>query len=192
MTSVRFQNDRPVLGLAGVETMNDAEALAGYELRVPVETLAGLPRGTFYRRLGWMPGADERRNGSGCGARREARCTAVGWWFRALMARLIPLVTAICTNIDVAAKRIVIEPPEGAARTESIMTFDIVTIFPAMVEPLLTSGVLGRAIAAGVLDEGPGPPRLHTRPAPRRGRYGMVAARYGAEARADFSRAGCD
>jgi tRNA (guanine37-N1)-methyltransferase len=32
------------------------------------------------------------------------------------------------------------------------MTFDIVTIFPAMVEPLLTSGVLGRAIAGGVLD----------------------------------------
>ena len=29
--------------------MNDAEALAGLELRVPVERLAALPAGTFYR-----------------------------------------------------------------------------------------------------------------------------------------------
>jgi 16S rRNA processing protein RimM len=36
LTTVRFQNGRPVIGIAGVETMNDAEALAGLELRVPV------------------------------------------------------------------------------------------------------------------------------------------------------------
>jgi tRNA (guanine37-N1)-methyltransferase len=33
-----------------------------------------------------------------------------------------------------------------------MMTFDIVTIFPAMIEPQLTDGVLGRAAAAGVID----------------------------------------
>src|SRR5437763_943021 len=32
------------------------------------------------------------------------------------------------------------------------MTFDIVTIFPAMFEPVLTAGVLGRAIERGALD----------------------------------------
>lgn len=32
------------------------------------------------------------------------------------------------------------------------MTFDIVTIFPAMIEPQLAAGVLGRAAAAGVVD----------------------------------------
>lgn len=32
------------------------------------------------------------------------------------------------------------------------MTFDVVTIFPAMLEPLLAAGVLGRAIAGGGLD----------------------------------------
>ena len=46
---MRFQQGRPVIGLDGVETMNDAEALAGAELRVPVERLAPLPAGTFYR-----------------------------------------------------------------------------------------------------------------------------------------------
>ena len=33
-----------------------------------------------------------------------------------------------------------------------MMTFDIVTIFPAMIEPQLTAGILGRAAAAGVVD----------------------------------------
>src|SRR2546421_9543911 len=48
LTSVRLQNGRPVIGIEGVETMSDAETLAGLELRVPVEELAPLPAGTFY------------------------------------------------------------------------------------------------------------------------------------------------
>ena len=49
LTTVRFQHDRPVVGIAGVDTMNDAEALAGQELRVPRAWLAPLPKDTFYR-----------------------------------------------------------------------------------------------------------------------------------------------
>src|SRR5690242_5613871 len=48
LTTVRFQNGRPVIGLEGVETMNDAEELAGLQLRVPVEQLARLPEDVFY------------------------------------------------------------------------------------------------------------------------------------------------
>src|SRR2546426_7904438 len=48
MTTVRFQRERPVIGLRGVEDMSAASALAGSELRVPVEWLALLPDGTFY------------------------------------------------------------------------------------------------------------------------------------------------
>src|SRR2546430_1945001 len=39
ITTARFQNGRPVIGIEGVETINDAEELAGLELRVPVEEL---------------------------------------------------------------------------------------------------------------------------------------------------------
>ncbi len=46
ITSVRFHRGRPILGLAGVATMNEAAALAGLELRVPVEWLEALPPGT--------------------------------------------------------------------------------------------------------------------------------------------------
>src|ERR671911_176547 len=47
--SVRFQQGRPIIALDGVETMNDAEALAGAELKVPASELAPLPERTFYR-----------------------------------------------------------------------------------------------------------------------------------------------
>src|SRR5215212_1355641 len=49
VTTVRFHGERPVLGLEGVETMNDAATLAGLEVRVPIDRLAALPSGTFYR-----------------------------------------------------------------------------------------------------------------------------------------------
>jgi 16S rRNA processing protein RimM len=115
LTTVRFQHDRPVVGIAGVETMNDAEALAGCELRVPVDELAGLPSGTFYRHdligchvqtgAGIAVGVVQDVEGS-LNMSRLVVQSADG-------EVLIPLVTAICTNIDVAAKRIVIDPPAG-------------------------------------------------------------------------------
>jgi 16S rRNA processing protein RimM len=115
LTSVRFHRDRPVVGIAGVETMSDAEALAGLELRVPVDRLAPLPGGTFYRHdlIGCRvetPGGDlvgtvENVEGTLTGSRLVVAATRG--------EVLIPLVAQICTTIDPAAKRIVIDPPEG-------------------------------------------------------------------------------
>src|SRR3954453_3112526 len=47
VTTARFHGERPVIGSQGGATMNDAEALAGLELRVPMDRLAALPSGTF-------------------------------------------------------------------------------------------------------------------------------------------------
>ena len=68
------------------------------------------------------------------------------------------------------------------------MTFDIVTIFPAMIEQPLAAGVIGRAIERGHAGrEGPRPARLHDRSAPRRGRRAVRRrAGDGAEAGADL------
>src|SRR5580765_5972389 len=49
VSTVRFHRERPVIGIVGIETMNDAETLAGRELRVPVGWLAPLPSQTYYR-----------------------------------------------------------------------------------------------------------------------------------------------
>jgi 16S rRNA processing protein RimM len=115
LTSVRFHRDRPVVGIAGVETMNDAEALAGRELRVPVDRLAPLPEGTFYRHdlIGCRV---ETPAGELVGTVEDVEGTLSGSRLVVAAARgevLIPLVAEICTTIDPSAKRIVIDPPEG-------------------------------------------------------------------------------
>jgi 16S rRNA processing protein RimM len=115
LTSVRFQGGRPVVGVEGVENMDAAEALAGLELRVPVQDLAALPEGTYYRHdlVGCRV---ETRGGDLIGLVREVEGTSEG--SRLVVAGelgdvQIPLATAICPTIDPAAKRIVVDPPEG-------------------------------------------------------------------------------
>lgn len=115
LASVRFHRERPVVGIAGVETMNDAAALAGYELRVPIERLAALPAGTFYRhdligcrvetRAGQPVGVVDGVEGT-LGGSRLVVASAGG-------EVLIPLVAEICPTVDVANKRIVVDAPEG-------------------------------------------------------------------------------
>jgi len=115
ITTVRFQGGRPVIGLRGVDSMNDAEALAGHELRVPIDRLAALPVGVFYRHdlIGCrVVGA----RGETIGVVRDVEGTMSG--SRLVVDGsdgevLIPLAAEICTTIDPEAKRIVIDPPEG-------------------------------------------------------------------------------
>ena len=115
LTSVRFQQGRPVVGIAGIDTMNDAGALAGRELRVPIERLTPLPEGTFYRHdlVGCLV---ETRGGDVVGTVREVEGALTG--SRLVVASsngevLIPMVAEICTAIDLTARRIVINPPAG-------------------------------------------------------------------------------
>ncbi len=115
VTSFRMHQGRPVIGLEGVETMNDAEAMAGVEFRVPPGELAELPPGTFYR-----------HDLVGClvetvGGEPVGKVTAVegeeGGSRLSIAGRrgevLIPLTEAICVKIDIAARQIVVDPPEG-------------------------------------------------------------------------------
>jgi 16S rRNA processing protein RimM len=115
ITTLRFQRDRPIVGIAGVETMNDAEALAGCELRVPADRLAALPDGTFYRHdlVGCRV---ETSGGEPVGVVRGVEGTLDRSRLVIEGARgevLVPLVPEICTTIDVRGRRIVIEPPDG-------------------------------------------------------------------------------
>ena len=115
VTPARFHRDRPVIGIAGIETMNDAEALAGRELRVPIERLAALPPDTFYRHD--LIGCEvATRDGRRVGVVRDVEGTLTGSRLVIDGADgevLVPLVAPICTLVDPAAKRIVIDPPDG-------------------------------------------------------------------------------
>ena len=122
VTTARFHRDRPVIGIAGVETMNDAETLAGLELRVPVERLAPLPSDTFYRHdlIGCRV---ETRYGREIGVVRNVEGELTGSRLvvdAAGQEVLIPLVAPICTLVDPAAKRIVIDPPDGLIEVNGV------------------------------------------------------------------------
>jgi 16S rRNA processing protein RimM len=118
LTTVRFHRDRPVVGIAGVETMDAAEELAGTELRVPLDRLAPLPPGTFYRHelvgcevvtanneiVGTVRSVDRTGEGSQLVVTDKGGTTG---------EILIPLAAEICRVVDPAGKRIVIDPPKG-------------------------------------------------------------------------------
>ena len=115
IASARLQGPRPLVAFAGRERREDAEALAGRELRVPETALQPLPEGRYYHhqlrgcvveteagaRVGTVTRVDETA-GDGClvvaGPAGEV---------------LVPLVADICVAVDVEARRIRIAPPEG-------------------------------------------------------------------------------
>jgi 16S rRNA processing protein RimM len=115
VTSVRFHQERPILGLEGLETMTAAEELAGLELRVPADRLLELPAGTFYRHD--LVGCHVETTGGGTvGIVTDVEGTFAG--SRLVVSSeagevLIPLAAPICATIEPDRKRIVIAPPEG-------------------------------------------------------------------------------
>jgi 16S rRNA processing protein RimM len=115
LTTVRFQNGRPIVGIAGVDTLDMAREWAGAELRVPAERLAPLPEGTYYRHD--LVGCEVETSG---GLRLGSVTEVEGPLHASRLVLtsgsdeiLIPFAEEICTRIDVTGKRIVIAPPEG-------------------------------------------------------------------------------
>jgi 16S rRNA processing protein RimM len=115
IATVRFHNERPIIGFEGVADMNQAIALAGSELRVPIDRLAVLPPEMFYRH-DLVGCAVDKADGSHVGEVTDVEGTLGGSRLVVATGRgevLVPLAAEICRSIDVAGKRIVIEPPEG-------------------------------------------------------------------------------
>lgn len=115
LTTVRFQADRPVIGVEGIDSIDAAEGLAGLELRIPADRLADLPPGAYYLhdlvgcRVETVAGAAVGVVEAVEGAAGASRLVVAG----ANGEILIPLAVDICTTIDVGARRIVIDPPDG-------------------------------------------------------------------------------
>lgn len=114
---VWWHGDRLILKFRGIDTRSQAEAISaisGTEVNVPVLERAPLPDDEFY--LSDLVGCQvfERASGRSVG-------TVSGWQEPggppllelAGSPILIPFARAICREIDLARKRIVIDPPEG-------------------------------------------------------------------------------
>jgi 16S rRNA processing protein RimM len=116
ITAARFHRGRPVIVLEGVDTMNAAEDLAGSELRVAVDALQPLPPGMFYEHdlvgcavdtaEGLPVGVVTRVEGGGEGSRLVVQGKGAD-------EILIPLTDAIVVGVHLAARRIVVRPPDG-------------------------------------------------------------------------------
>ena len=115
IVSSRVQNGRPIVGFDGFARVEDVERLAGLELRVPADTLLPLQPGTYYEHqlvgcavettAGAVVGEVAKVEGGG-GASRLVTNGPRG-------EILIPLAVDICVEIDVAKRKIRINPPEG-------------------------------------------------------------------------------
>ena len=111
----REHHGRWVIGFDGVRTIDEAEALRGAELVLDADALPALEHGRYY--LHDLTGcAVETVAGNRVGV-VERVDTPVG---RALLIvgtsrgeLMVPFVEPICRIVDVAGKRIVIDPPEG-------------------------------------------------------------------------------
>ncbi len=114
---VRFHQHRPIVAFDQVATMTEAEQLASAELRVPMETLEPLPAGVFYHHE--LTGCRVATVG-GAVVGTVSRVDGDGGVYRLVVVVddgsaeiLVPLVEAICVQIDPAAAAITIDPPEG-------------------------------------------------------------------------------
>lgn len=114
VTSARFHQGRPIVGLTGVDSMDDAARLAGAELRVPETEQEPLPDGTYYHHqlIGCeVVTGDGGPVGTVTAVQGEGQATRLVVRGRRAEV-LIPLAQEIC-EIDVAAKKIVVHPPAG-------------------------------------------------------------------------------
>ena len=113
--SVRFHQGRPIIGFAGVDTMDAAEAILGAELRVPEAELPPLPAGTYYRHdlvgceVSDTKGQPIGRVTSVDGPMERSRLVIAGPRGEVM----VPMVGGICVRVDPAAKVIVVDPPAG-------------------------------------------------------------------------------
>ncbi len=114
-----FHDGALILKFRGVDTITDAERLAGLEVRVPISERAPLEPGEFFQsdligceivdhrtgqKLGRVAGWQD---GGGSGL-----LVVEGGW-------LLPFAKSICVEIDPAARRIEVNLPEGLKELNS-------------------------------------------------------------------------
>jgi 16S rRNA processing protein RimM len=116
VATMRMHQGRPVILFKGIGSMNDAELLAGLELRVAEDEgdAERLDDGEYFHRdLIGCAVVTEGGESIGEVTAVEGDEAATRLVVRSPRSEvLIPLADAICT-VDVAAKRITVRPPEG-------------------------------------------------------------------------------
>lgn len=111
-----FQNDRLIIKLTGYDSVETANTLVGYKFGLPEDQRVQLPSDEYYD---WeLEGCSvETAGGATIGKVREVMRTGgvelLVVTDGALHERFIPMTRSIVVNVDVAGKKILVDPPEG-------------------------------------------------------------------------------
>jgi 16S rRNA processing protein RimM len=108
---------RIILKFRGVDNIDDAGRLVGLEVRVPLSERVPLPEGEYYQSD--LVGCEvfDARTGTALGKVEEFQETGGSGVLKlagpAGEELLIPFAKSVCLEINPAARRIVVSPPEG-------------------------------------------------------------------------------
>lgn len=115
VTDSHPQSDRWVVAFEGVTSVEEAEALRGVELRIPEQSRMPLGPDEYY--LYDLVGCQVRTGAGVEVGLVKAVYTGAGGALLGVdrdgAEVLVPLVKAMCPEIDVVGRRIVVDPPEG-------------------------------------------------------------------------------
>jgi 16S rRNA processing protein RimM len=114
ITECRFHDGRPIVGLDGVASINDAETFRGCELRVPDDALPKLADGQFwFHELIGCRVVTTAGTEVGQVTRIDDGATSLLVVLGTAGEILVRMVEGICRRIDVAGRTIEIEPISG-------------------------------------------------------------------------------
>jgi 16S rRNA processing protein RimM len=115
ITESRAVDNRWVIALEGVGSISDAEALRGLTLRVVADALHPLAAGSYYvHDLAGCRVVTTSGREIGCVDRVESRTGTPNLVVTGSAGEVfVPLAEEICRRIDVRARLIEIDPPEG-------------------------------------------------------------------------------
>lgn len=111
-----MHGDQLIFKFAGVDTISDAERLAGADVAIPIEERAELPEGEYFQSD--LIGCEVLdANGRSLGIVTDFEETAGTPLLEVKTPGgrelLIPFARSICVKIDTAARRIEVQLPEG-------------------------------------------------------------------------------
>ena len=121
-----FHKGHVVLKFAGVESISDAERLAGMELQIPAEQRAELEAGEAY--VSDLVGCEVVNRGSVIGTVADVQFGAGEAPLLVVRTKtgeqefLVPYAEAFLKNADLPARRIEFELPEGLLEVQSSLT----------------------------------------------------------------------
>jgi len=122
--SCRLHNGQAIFHLEGSNSMDDAEKLRGLEVQVPLAERVTLGAGQYF--ITDLIGCEVREVGASAplGTVRDVQGGLRSAGTPLLMLEtgegefLVPFAADICTEIDVAARRIVVSLPEGLRESQ--------------------------------------------------------------------------